>query len=73
MEIDKMRIYSKLVGELRFSEGFGYTPRTKRVMELSFYEARNLGHEYVSTEHLPGPYKEGEGVAGQDNEGWCGP
>ena len=39
-------------------------PRTKRVMELSFYEARNLGHNYVGTEHLLlALIREGEGVA----------
>ena len=47
-----------------FSEGFGYTPRTKRIMELSFYEARNLGHNYIGTEHLLlALIREGEGVA----------
>jgi ATP-dependent Clp protease ATP-binding subunit ClpC len=67
MEIDKMREYIvRLVGKgnFNFSEGFGYTPRTKRVMELSFYEARNLGHNYVGTEHLLlALIREGEGVA----------
>ncbi|HHU50033.1 MAG: ATP-dependent Clp protease ATP-binding subunit [Caldicoprobacterales bacterium] len=51
-------------GSFNFTEGFGYTPRTKRVMELSFYEARNLGHNYVGTEHLLlSLIREGEGVA----------
>ncbi len=51
-------------GNFNFNEGFGYTPRTKRVMELSFYEARNLGHNYVGTEHLLlALLREGEGVA----------
>ena len=51
-------------GNFNFTEGFGYTPRTKRVMELSFYEARNLGHNYVGTEHLLlSLIREGEGVA----------
>ena len=51
-------------GSYNFTEGFGYTPRTKRVMELSFYEARNLGHNYVGTEHLLlSLIREGEGVA----------
>jgi ATP-dependent Clp protease ATP-binding subunit ClpC len=67
MELDKMRDYIvKLVGKgnFNFNEGFGYTPRTKRVMELSFYEARNLGHNYVGTEHLLlALIREGEGVA----------
>ena len=34
------------------SEILGFTPRTKRVFELSFLEARSLGHNYVGTEHL---------------------
>ncbi|HZJ56747.1 MAG TPA: ATP-dependent Clp protease ATP-binding subunit [Clostridia bacterium] len=67
MEIEKMREYIvNLVGKgnFNFSEGFGYTPRTKRVMELSFYEARNLSHNYVGTEHLLlALIREGEGVA----------
>ena len=67
MEMQKMREYIvSLVGKgnFKFNEGFGYTPRTKRVMELSFYEARNLGHNYVGTEHLLlALIREGEGVA----------
>ncbi len=51
-------------GNYNFTEGFGYTPRTKRIMELSIYEARNLGHNYVGTEHLLlALIREGEGVA----------
>ena len=46
------------------SELLGFTPRTKRIFELSFLEARNLGHNYVGTEHLLlGLLSEGEGVA----------
>ncbi len=42
----------------------GITPRTKRVFELSFVEARRLGHNYVGTEHmLLALIREGEGVA----------
>ena len=42
----------------------GFTPRTKRIFELSFLQARNLGHNYVGTEHLLlGLIAEGEGVA----------
>jgi len=29
-----------------------YTPTAKRVLELAFEEARNLGHHYIGTEHL---------------------
>lgn len=40
------------------------TPRTKRLLELSIMEARNLGHNYVGPEHLLlGLLREGEGVA----------
>ncbi len=42
----------------------GYTPRAKRILELSFVEARRLGHNYVGTEHIfLGLLREGEGVA----------
>ncbi len=41
-----------------------YTPRAKKVTELSMDEARKLGHSYVGTEHiLLGLIREGEGVA----------
>src|SRR5699024_5204756 len=41
-----------------------YTPRAKKVIELSQDEARKLGHSYVGTEHiLLGLIREGEGVA----------
>ena len=46
------------IGEIPF------TPRAKRVLELSVDEARQLGHNYVGTEHLLlGLIREGEGVA----------
>ncbi|RDV84751.1 ATP-dependent Clp protease ATP-binding subunit [Ammonifex thiophilus] len=42
------------------------TPRAKRVLELAVDEARQLGHNYVGTEHLLlGLIREGEGVAAQ--------
>ena len=41
-----------------------FTPRAKRVLELSLEEARHLGHHYIGTEHLLlGLLREGEGVA----------
>src|SRR5690625_5861926 len=41
-----------------------YTPRAKKVIELSMDDARKLGHTYVGTEHiLLGLIREGEGVA----------
>ena len=40
-----------------------FTPRTKRMLELSLEEARQLGHNYIGTEHiLLGMIREGEGV-----------
>lgn len=42
----------------------GYTPRAKRVLELSFAEARRFNTNYIGTEHiLLGLIREGEGVA----------
>ncbi len=42
----------------------GLTPRAKRVIELAIDEARQLGHNYIGTEHLLlGLLREGEGVA----------
>src|SRR6056300_419691 len=41
-----------------------FTPRAKKVSELSLEEARQLGHNYIGTEHLLlGLIREGEGVA----------
>ena len=41
-----------------------FTPRAKKVLELSWDEARQLGHSYIGTEHLLlGLIREGEGVA----------
>ncbi|MGB8956591.1 MAG: ATP-dependent Clp protease ATP-binding subunit, partial [Tumebacillaceae bacterium] len=46
------------------TSGMAYTPRAKKVIELSIDEARKLGHNYVGTEHiLLGLIREGEGVA----------
>ena len=43
-----------------------FTPRAKKVLELSLREALNLGHNYIGTEHiLLGLVREGEGVAAQ--------
>jgi len=43
-----------------------FTPRTKKVLELSLREALQLGHEYIGTEHmLLGLVREGEGVGVQ--------
>jgi Clp amino terminal domain, pathogenicity island component/UvrB/uvrC motif len=43
-----------------------FTPRAKKVLELSHREAKQLGHGYIGTEHiLLGLIREGEGVAAQ--------
>jgi len=43
-----------------------FTPKAKKVIELAMDEARNLGHNYIGTEHLLlGLIREGEGVASQ--------
>jgi ATP-dependent Clp protease ATP-binding subunit ClpC len=43
-----------------------FTPRAKKVLELSLREAIQLGHNYIGTEHLLlGLIREGEGVAAQ--------
>ena len=43
-----------------------FTPRAKKVLELSLREALQLGHNYIDTEHiLLGLIREGEGVAAQ--------
>ncbi|ABR50584.1 ATPase AAA-2 domain protein [Alkaliphilus metalliredigens QYMF] len=45
-------------------ELLGFTPRTKRVFELSFAETRSLNQSYIGTEHLLlGLIREGEGIA----------
>jgi len=51
-------------GEKPSTSEIGLTPRAKRVIELAIDEARNLGHNYIGTEHLLlGLLREGEGVA----------
>ncbi len=43
-----------------------FSPRAKKVLELSLRESRQLGHDYIGTEHLLlGLLREGEGVAAQ--------
>ena len=50
MIIDKI---VELVGnEAPITETLGFTPRSKRVIETSFIEARKLGYNYIGTEHL---------------------
>ena len=46
------------------SESLGFTPRSKRVIENAFIEARKLGSEFIGTEHLLiGIMREGDSVA----------
>ena len=51
-------------GEKQATSETGLTIRAKKVIELAIDEARNLGHNYIGTEHLLlGLLREGEGVA----------
>ncbi len=51
-------------GEKPGSGETGLTPRAKKVIELAIDEARQMGHNYIGTEHLLlGLLREGEGVA----------
>ncbi|WP_176718877.1 ATP-dependent Clp protease ATP-binding subunit [Caloranaerobacter ferrireducens] len=66
VDLDKVR--QKIINLIGYGneegELLGFTPRTKRVFELSLMEAKSLGHNYIGTEHiLLGLIKEGEGVA----------
>ena len=62
MVIDKI---VELVGnETPVNETIGFTPRSKRVIENAFIEARKLGYNYIGTEHmLLGILKEGDSIA----------
>lgn len=51
-------------GEQNVDGKLGFTPRSKKVLNLALDEARQLGHNYIGTEHLLlGLIREGEGVA----------
>ncbi len=39
-------------GDYHFTDTFGYTPRTKKILELSLYEAKSLKTSYIGTEHI---------------------
>lgn len=53
-------------GENDSKDHIPFTPRAKKVLELSMREALQLGHNYIGTEHiLLGLIREGEGVANQ--------
>ena len=55
----------ELIGREEKVEGaLGFTPRTKRVIENAFLEAKKLGYNYIGTEHLLiGIIKEGDSIA----------
>ena len=54
-----------LIGkEDSLNETLGFTPRTKRVLENSFTEAKKVGYDYIGTEHLlMGTLREGDSIA----------
>ncbi len=62
---DILNITVELVGrEEQIEETLGFTPRTKRVIENAFIEARKLGYNYIGTEHiLIGLLREGDSIA----------
>ncbi|WDV48272.1 ATP-dependent Clp protease ATP-binding subunit [Clostridiaceae bacterium M8S5] len=67
--VDIEKIRQEVKERIGFGEApsdiLGFTPRVKKVFEMSFIEAKTLGHNYVGTEHLLlGLIREGEGVAG---------
>lgn len=69
ISVDRVRTEVENVigrGEESPAGQIGFTPRAKRVLELAFDEARQLGHTYIGTEHiLLGLIREGEGIAAQ--------
>lgn len=54
-----------LIGkEDSLKETLGFTPRTKKVLENSFVEAKKVGYDYIGTEHLLiGTLREGDSIA----------
>ncbi|MBR3002204.1 MAG: ATP-dependent Clp protease ATP-binding subunit [Clostridia bacterium] len=62
---DILNKIEELIGrEEKIEDTIGFTPRTKRVIENSFLEARKLGYNYIGTEHLLiGILKEGDSIA----------
>ena len=55
----------ELIGrEEKIKETIGFTPRTKRILENSFLEAKKIGYDYIGTEHLLlGTLREGDSIA----------
>jgi len=70
IELNKIRMEVERVVQANTSKvmmgQLPFTPRAKKVLELSGEEASNLGHNYIGTEHLLlGLIKENEGIAAQ--------
>ncbi len=69
IRLEKIRLEVEKIIGVGETNPFGeipFTPRAKRVLELAVDEGRQLGHNYVGTEHiLLGLIREGEGVAAQ--------
>ena len=47
-----MKLFNLVGNEAPITATLGFTPRTKRVIENAFIEARKLGYNYIGTEHL---------------------
>ncbi|MDO4665955.1 MAG: ATP-dependent Clp protease ATP-binding subunit [Actinomycetaceae bacterium] len=71
MEISRDKVREQVIsiigeGDAPAPGHIPFTPRAKKVLELSLREALQLGHNYIGTEHmLLGLVREGEGVAAQ--------
>src|SRR5207253_2451042 len=71
MDVSLARIRSEIErqvtrGDGRLGQDMQLTPRAKRVIDLSYDEARQLSNNYIGTEHLLlGLIREGEGLAGR--------
>ena len=62
--LEEIEVLIGVGSETEMMETVGFTPRTKRVIENAFREARKLGTEYIGTEHLLiGIMREGDSVA----------
>ena len=66
--IDAQKIENEIIDligkEDSLKETLGFTPRTKKVLENSFVEAKKVGYDYIGTEHLLiGTLREGDSIA----------
>ncbi len=62
--IDKIKEYIGTAQPINPETELPLTPRTKRILEMSSFEARRLGHSYIGTEHiLMAIIRDGNGVA----------